>query len=61
MNTEKIDNVEIEGIDFKDYPDFCDAFIVSADYNGIPLTDDEINKLNDNSEFIHEKIFDQMH
>ena len=40
-----IDNIEFEGVDSSDYPDFTDAFIVSADCNGIEMTEDEIEKL----------------
>ena len=25
-----------------DYPDFCDAFIVAADYDGVAMTEDQI-------------------
>ena len=28
MDYKKIDNIEIDGIDTKDYPDFCDAYQV---------------------------------
>ena len=34
MNYDLIDNIEVDGIDTNDYPDFTDAFIVSADYDG---------------------------
>ncbi len=36
MDYKLIDNIEVDGIDTKDYLDFCDAFIASADYNGKP-------------------------
>jgi hypothetical protein len=49
MELEKISNIELGGIDTKDYPDFCDAFIESAEYNGVELTDAEIEELNCNS------------
>ena len=26
MDYKKIDNIEVDGIDTKDYPDFCDAY-----------------------------------
>jgi hypothetical protein len=42
-------NVKFEGIDHKDYPDYCDAYIVYAESNGVPLTDDELEDLNDSS------------
>ena len=35
MDYKKIDNIEIDGIDTKDYPDFSNAYIVSADYDGV--------------------------
>lgn len=53
---EKYTNVKFEGLDFNDYPDYCDAFIVSAELNGIPLTDEQIEDLNDNSFVKHELL-----
>ena len=44
---EKYTNVKFEGIDHKDYPDYCDAYIVYAESNGVPLTDYELEDLND--------------
>ena len=43
-----VENVEIEGVDMADYPDFCDAFIVAADYDGVPMTEDQILELEEN-------------
>lgn len=60
INLSKVDNIVIEGIDRKDYPDFVDAYIVSADYNGIEMNDDEIENLNKDSEFIHEQVLKQL-
>lgn len=45
METKKITNIEFDGVDSKDYPDFSDAFIVSAECDGIEMTEDEIEKL----------------
>jgi len=42
-------NVKFDGIDHTDYPDYCDAYIVYAELNGVPLTDDELEDLNDSS------------
>ena len=54
----KITNVEIEDIHSFDYPDFCDAFIASADYDNKPMSDDMIDYINDNDNgFINEYIF----
>ena len=46
---EKYTNVKFEGIDHKDYPDYCDAYIIYAELNGVPLTDEQIEDLNDSS------------
>ena len=40
MNYKKIDNIKVEGIDLRDYPDFCNAFISSADCDSRPMTDE---------------------
>jgi hypothetical protein len=56
MDTSKIDNIEIEDIDTKDYPDFCDAHIIYAERDGIPLTDEEIEELNEDGEFVYEQV-----
>ena len=60
MDYKKIDNIEVDGIDFKDYPDFCDAYIVSADYDGVPMTDDQLDKLNEDGDYVYEHIMDYL-
>jgi hypothetical protein len=61
LNYSLIDNVDIDGIDFADYPDFSDAYIVSADYDGREMTDDEIELLNSDGEFVLEKVFEKIY
>jgi len=51
-----IKNIEIEGIDPSDYPDFCDAYISYAEIDGRPATEKELDELNDNSSFVHESV-----
>jgi hypothetical protein len=42
------ETIEIDGIDRKDYPDFADAYIASAQFaDGAALNDQQIDKLND--------------
>lgn len=57
----KISNVMVEGIDMEDYGDFCDASITSADYDGEPMTEDQIEALNENSEFVNQSVFAQLY
>jgi len=55
MKKELIDNVKIEGIDMRDYPDFTDAFISSADYDGKPMTEYELDEINEDRDFVYEQ------
>ena len=47
-----VTDIEIDGIDTRDYPDFCDAFISAAVWNdtGEPLTDEELDALMDSED-----------
>lgn len=47
-----IDNVKVADIDYKDAPDFSDAYIESADYDGIPMTDEQLDEINEDSDFV---------
>lgn len=60
LDLTKVSNVEIDGIDHKDYPDFCDAYIIKADYDGRAMTEEELDELNDDSAFVHEKVFNHL-
>ena len=61
MDYKKIDNIEVDGIDTKDYPDFCDAYIVSADYDGKTMTDKQLDEINEDGDFQHECIMNDLH
>ena len=52
----KIDNVQVGGIQGWDAPDFCDAYIESCDIDGIPATDEQLDFINNNSDFVYEKV-----
>jgi hypothetical protein len=57
----KYQNIEFDGVDNSDYPDFCDAFICYAeDEEGEPLTEDELDLLNDDREFVHSTLWNQL-
>ena len=61
MDLSKLTNIEVHGVDTTDYPKFCDAFIASAYYNGKPLTDKELDKINENSDFVHSCVEDSIY
>ena len=56
-------DIEIDGVDSRDYPDFSDAYFSYACYeDGTPLTDDELNKFTeDNGDLLYEKAYDSLH
>ena len=56
MDYRLIDNIELDGIDTKDYPDFCDAYIVSADYDGKPMTLGQLDELNEDTDFVYQCV-----
>jgi hypothetical protein len=55
-------NIEIDGIDYRDYPDFVDAFISYAEYeDGTELTDSELDALNENGDFVYEQVINKIY
>jgi len=56
MDYKKIDNIDFDGIDYNDYPDFCDAFIVSAYYDGVEMTEEQLEALNNDSDYVYERL-----
>ena len=56
----KLDNVVIGGVDFEDFPDFCDAYVESADYDGVELTELELEELSQDGEFVSMALHTQL-
>tara|TARA_R100001015_G_C4601150_1_gene156092 strand:- start:1028 stop:1222 length:195 start_codon:yes stop_codon:yes gene_type:complete len=56
----KIRSVEVEGIDPSDYPDFCDAYIGYAEIDGREATDEELEELSEDRDFVYEMTFNQL-
>ena len=46
----QLDDIQLDGVDMKDYPDFCDAYVESASFKGVELTDEQLDELNDSDE-----------
>ena len=60
MEYSKIDNIDVDGVCTSDYPEFCDAYITSADYDGVEMTEYQLDQLNDDSDFVHQCVLDQL-
>ena len=56
-----ISNVSLNGLDHSDYPDYCDAFIDSANYDGEEMTSDQLDQLNEDYELVSELVYDNLH
>lgn len=56
MDYSKITNVVVANIDHRDAPDYVDAFIESADYDGIEMTDEQLDELNQDGDFVYEQV-----
>ena len=44
-----------------DYPDYCDAFIEEAEYDGKELSEEELDEVNEDSELVHELLMKHLH
>ena len=61
FDIKKLDNVVVAGVDYRDYPDFVDAYIDTADYDGRPLSEDECAWVTDNyPELVNELAFESL-
>jgi len=56
MDYSKIDNITFEGIQFNDYPEFTDAFIDTANYEGRKMTNAELDEINEDSEYVYQEL-----
>jgi hypothetical protein len=54
MKFELIDNIEFGGIVWEDAQDFSDMYVVSADYDGLPMDGDQLDELNRDSQMVYE-------
>ena len=61
IDVNKLENIEVDGIDTRDYPDFVDAFISYAEMDGVELTDEQLDELNDNyPDLIHDCVINHL-
>ena len=63
MDITELQNIEVDGVDTKDYPDLCDAFIAYAEHKDeTPLSDKELDELNNEyGDFVHEKAHESLY
>ena len=56
----QITDVQVENIASGDYPDFVDAYIGAATYKGRDMTEQELELLNEDGEFIYNKVIENI-
>ena len=56
--TAQISNIDIDGIDLRDAPDFVDAYIMDARVDGRQATDEELDQMNDDGEFRYGQVME---
>jgi len=57
-----VTDIEFDGIDHHDHPDYCDAFISRAVWedNCTELDDEELDALNGNRDLVCEKLWNHL-
>ena len=59
----QLQDVELDGVDFKDHPDYCDAYLAGATLNSVELTEsqlDEINSSDAGASFVNENCYEHV-
>jgi len=57
----RVNCLEFDGVDHKDYPDYCDAYISAGQIDDRDLTDDELDELNQDGLFVRTKLEDWLY
>lgn len=60
IDYDALQDIELDGIDTRDYSDFCDAYISYASYPNRELTEDELETLNENSNFVYDCVMERL-
>lgn len=61
MDYNKLSDIELYGVDMNDYPDFCNAYVVSGKYKGVELTEEQLDELNDDLSFLNQIAHASLH
>ena len=61
LNYSEIKYVEVEDVETNDHPDYCNAFIAYAEYYGREMTEEELELLNEDGDFVLEAVMESLH
>lgn len=60
MDYKLITNIEVDGINHNDYPDYVDSYISYAEYDGVEMTDEQLDEINEDSEFVYDCVMEHL-
>lgn len=64
LHGRKVVSVQVEDVDPRDYPDFCDAYFIYAEFEdtGEPLDEEDLDILNEKyPEIVNEMAYESLH
>lgn len=62
LDLTKVHDVEVSDVRTWDAPDFSDGHISFATYDGVPMTDEQLEELNDkHRSFVYDKIIERLY
>lgn len=61
LDYSQIEDVKLDGIHTWDAPDFCDAFVCSATYKGRDMTEAELERLNEDNDYVYEAVQEHLY
>ena len=59
LNLNDLEDIVFDDVNYLDYPDFSDAYISEATIYGRELTEDELDWVNEQTDFVHEQLMEQ--
>ncbi len=61
LDYSKIQDIEIDGLNHRDAPDYVDAYISSATYRGQPMSEKQLDRLNQDSDFVYRCVMNYLY
>ncbi len=56
-----VEDIEFDGIDHNDCPDFSDAYICSATYKGEAMTQEQLELLSEDGDFVYQELMNNLY
>lgn len=60
MDFSKITDIEFDGIDYSDAMDFVDAYISDCQVDGRDVTEDELEEINEDSDYVYDRLMEHI-